>query len=115
MLEQVLYNLLNNAAIHTSADCNIEISATFQVDLLEFIIEDSGQGFTKMDSKDIFDKFSRTKDISTSGSGLGLSIVKGFTEALGGTVELNRNFKPGSQFIVSIPVKVTYQNTLISE
>jgi two-component system, OmpR family, sensor histidine kinase KdpD len=115
MLDQIIYNLLNNAAIHTEQGCTIEISATCHVDLLQIVIEDNGRGFTALDSKDIFDKFSRTKNPRTSGSGLGLSIVKGFTEALGGTVELNQSFKKGTQFVIAIPVKITYQNSLISE
>ncbi len=115
MLDQIIYNLLNNAAIHTEQHCKIGISASCHADLLQIVIEDNGKGFVSVDSKDIFDKFSRTKDPKTSGSGLGLSIVKGFTEALGGSVELNRSFKEGSQFIIAIPVKTTYQNSLLSE
>ncbi len=42
------------------------------------------------------------------GSGLGLSIVKGFTEALGGTVELKKSNSNGSTFIIFIPVKTTH-------
>jgi two-component system sensor histidine kinase KdpD len=115
MLDQVLYNLVNNAAIHTEPHCKIEISASSHADLLQFLIEDSGTGFTAIDSNDIFDKFSRTSSSSATGSGLGLSIVKGFTEAMGGTAELNRSFRSGTQFIISIPVQATYQNMLISE
>jgi two-component system, OmpR family, sensor histidine kinase KdpD len=115
MLDQIIYNLLNNAAIHTEQRCTIEISATCHADLLQILIEDNGRGFTALNTKDIFDKFSRTKNPGTSGSGLGLSIVKGFTEALGGTVELNHSFRAGTQFVIAIPVKTTYQNSLISE
>ena len=43
-----------------------------------------------------------------AGSGLGLSIVKGFTEALGGTVELDKSYKNGSRFLIAIPVKTSY-------
>ena len=57
----------------------------------------------------IFEKFSRNRNTNNSGSGLGLSIVKGFTEALGGTIEFQA-LDPGSRFIVSIPVKTTYVN-----
>ena len=46
MLEQVVYNLLNNAAIHTDRDCRIEIFATCHANILEIIIEDNGKGFT---------------------------------------------------------------------
>lgn len=107
MLEQVIYNLLNNAAIHTAAGCRIDIAATVHADVLEIIIEDSGNGFSETDPAAVFNKFSATSKSKTAGSGLGLSIVKGFTEALKGHVELNRSQYGGATFIVSIPVKTT--------
>jgi len=106
MLDQVIYNLLNNAAIHTDAGCRIDISVTCLADLLEIIIEDEGKGFTDIDIKDVFHKFSRIKHPVNQGSGLGLSIVKGFTEALKGMVELQKKNR-GSRFIISIPVKTS--------
>jgi two-component system sensor histidine kinase KdpD len=108
MLDQIIYNLLSNAAIHTESNSRIDISATCHVDLLEIIIEDEGNGFTDIDIKDVFHKFSRIKSLNTQeGSGLGLSIVKGFTEALKGTVELQKKNSGGSKFIISIPVKTS--------
>lgn len=105
MLDQIIYNLLNNAAIHTEPGCKIEIAAACHADMLEIIIEDNGKGFTDIKSKDIFNKFSRTKNPGASGSGLGLSIVKGFTEALGGTIELQRSNTTGAKFMITIPAK----------
>jgi two-component system sensor histidine kinase KdpD len=112
MLEQIIYNLLNNAAIHTEPTCRIDISATCHADLLQLIIEDNGKGLTDVDIKNAFHKFSRAKNPNTSGSGLGLSIVKGFTEALKGTVELQKLNPNGSRFILSIPVKTTYMKVV---
>jgi two-component system sensor histidine kinase KdpD len=105
MLEQIIYNLLNNATIHTEPRTRINISASCHADLLEITIEDNGQGFGNVDVKDVFKKFSRNKKSKTSGSGLGLSIVKGFTEALDGTVELTKGNEGGSRFSILIPVK----------
>lgn len=110
MLEQVIYNLLNNAAIHTPAKSRIDISASCHADLLQIIIEDDGPGFKDINIKDVFRKFSRSTKPSTSGSGLGLSIVKGFTEALGGIVELQKRPEGGSLFTLSIPVKTGFIN-----
>jgi two-component system sensor histidine kinase KdpD len=107
ILEQVVYNLLNNAASHTEANCKIDISASCYADLLQLIIEDDGKGFTAQEAKDVFNKFSRTKNLNASGSGLGLSIVKGFTESLGGSVELQKIHPTGSRFVIAIPVKTT--------
>jgi two-component system, OmpR family, sensor histidine kinase KdpD len=108
MLDQVIYNVLNNAAIHTEKTSKIDISASCHADLLEIIIEDNGKGFTEAEMKDAFHKFSRNKNQNTSGSGLGLSIVKGFTEALGGTVELEKAVPGGAKFTITIPVKTSH-------
>lgn len=110
MLEQVIYNLLHNAAIHTDPGSKIDISTACHTDLLEIVIEDNGKGFIDVDIKDVFDKFSRTKNLQTSGSGLGLSIVKGFIEALGGKVELEKANGSGARFTIIIPVKTTASN-----
>jgi two-component system sensor histidine kinase KdpD len=106
ILQQVLYNLLNNAAIHTHPDCRIEIAASCHADLLAFTIEDSGKGFGN--TKDVFYKFSRERLARPGASGLGLSIVKGFTEALHGTVELNESELGGARFTLVFPVKTSY-------
>jgi two-component system sensor histidine kinase KdpD len=115
MLEQVIYNLLINAAIHTAPSCNIAILASCHADILHIIIEDSGEGMAHVDMKDAFPKFSRTKNPKTSGSGLGLSIVKGFTEAIGGTVDLEKAKDGGARFIISIPVRTTHFTTIGNE
>lgn len=108
ILDQVIYNLLSNAAIHTAQKCTIDISVMCHADLLQIIITDTGAGFTGIDHKDVLYKFSRYKNRETGGSGLGLSIVKGFTEALGGTIELQKNIPSGTKFIISIPVKTNF-------
>ena len=108
LLEQVLYNLLNNAAIHTGVKCTIDVTASCHADLLEVLIEDSGTGFSKKEMQDVFNKFAPAKQKSTAGSGLGLSIVKGFTEALNGTVEVARGKAGGALFTIAIPVKTMY-------
>jgi two-component system sensor histidine kinase KdpD len=108
MLDQVIYNLLNNAAVHTESNSRIDISVTCPVDLLNIAIEDTGKGFTDVEAKDVFNKFSRSKDLKASSSGLGLSIVKGFTEAMSGSVELEKTNSNGSRFAISIPVKTSF-------
>jgi len=108
MLDQILYNLLNNAAVHTALHCRIDISVVCHADLLEVYVEDNGRGFLNVDTRDIFQKFSRSKSPKTSGSGLGLSIVKGFTEALGGSVELQKTNNELTRFAIAIPVKTSY-------
>lgn len=112
MLQQIIYNLLNNAALHTPVACKIEISATCPADVLEIIIEDDGPGFLDIKPNEVFNKFSRDHKASGAGSGLGLSIVKGFTEALSGTVLLERGTNGGARFMIALPVKTTSFQTI---
>lgn len=110
ILQQILYNLLNNAALHTPAASRIEISVVCHTDVLEFIIEDSGNGFRDSNPATVFSKHSREQQSASGGAGLGLSIVKGFTDALGGTVELGRGLLGGAKFSLAFPVKTSYPN-----
>ncbi|HEX6913891.1 MAG TPA: ATP-binding protein [Chitinophagaceae bacterium] len=110
MLEQVVYNLLNNAVIHTPEGSSVEVVVNCPVDLLSISISDDGPGFRDIDVKDIFHKFSRNRRAGTTGSGLGLSIVKGFTEALGGSVEARNRPEGGARFNITIPVKTISLN-----
>lgn len=107
MLDQVLFNLLNNAARHTQPHCQISLQASCYGSLLEFEVKDTGQGFGDMDPEEVFSKFSRQNKGSARVSGLGLSIVKGFTEALGGEVSLQKDQRNGSHFRLTFPVQTS--------
>lgn len=108
MLEQVVYNLLNNAAIHTSPAAKIDITVMCHADLLQIEIEDTGEGFQDVAVNDVFHKFSRDRMKDNNGHGLGLSIVKGFTEALGGTVDVQNKKSGGALFRIYLPVKTSH-------
>jgi two-component system, OmpR family, sensor histidine kinase KdpD len=110
MLEQVIYNLLNNAAIHTDPAATIEITVMCHTDLLHITVEDTGEGFKNVNPEEVFHKFSRQGQQKETGSGLGLSIAKGFTEALGGTIHLE-NKKSGAMFTIYLPVKASLTKT----
>lgn len=112
MLEQILYNLLNNAAIYTPADCSIEISASNYADLLQIIVEDNGPGFPEDEIKNVFDKFYRLKNSAAGGTGLGLSIVKGFVEAQKGSISLENVDTGGARFTISIKADTSYLKTI---
>jgi two-component system sensor histidine kinase KdpD len=103
MLEQVLYNVVNNAAIHTTAGSKIDVYARDHADILQLVVEDNGSGFPTEEIANVFDKFYRLKNTNASGTGLGLSIVKGFTEALGGSVKLENIHGGGAKFSIEIP------------
>lgn len=108
MLEQIIYNLLNNAATYTKPDCCVEISALNYADVLQIIVEDNGPGFPKEEIKKVFDKFYRLKNSGAGGTGLGLSIVKGFVEAQGGSVTLENVDTGGARFTIDIKAETSY-------
>ncbi len=115
MLEQIIYNLLNNATQYTPADTKIDVIAMGYADVLQIIIEDNGNGFPEDEIKNVFHKFYRLKGAQAGGTGLGLSIVKGYAEAMGGTVRLENIRPKGARFTIEIPAKTSYLKNLKNE
>lgn len=115
MLEQVLYNLVNNSVLHTKPGSVIDIIAACYADILQITIEDDGPGFPENEIDKVFDKFYRLKRSATGGTGLGLSIVKGFTEAMGGSIELKNKSTGGASFTLRIPGETSYLQNLKNE
>ena len=111
MLEQILFNLLSNAVIHTPEHSKIMVSCTYHNNMLECRVEDSGKGFPMEEQSRVFDRFYRIAGTKGTGTGLGLSIVKGFTEAMGGEVMLTDSSSGGALFIVKLPAAATANNT----
>ena len=108
-LRQILRNLIDNALKFTSQG-SITISARLREDnqQVEFQVADSGVGIPKEHLPYIFDKFHQVDSSETrlfGGVGMGLYIVKKFTELLGGKVDVESEPGKGSVFIVKIPVE----------
>jgi two-component system sensor histidine kinase KdpD len=112
MLEQILYNLLNNAVQYSPEQSTINITAASYADVLSITIEDNGPGFPDDEIKKVFDKFYRLKNSRTGGTGLGLSIVKGFAEAINGKVKLENMAAGGARFSVEIGAETSYLKNL---
>jgi two-component system sensor histidine kinase KdpD len=110
MLEQIIYNLVNNACLYTKDNSIINISAINHADILQLIVEDDGEGFPAQEIENVFDKFYRLENSRTGGTGLGLSIVKGFTEVLKGNVILENVPTGGSRFTIEIPCEISNLN-----
>lgn len=89
MLEQVFYNVLENAARYSPAGSQITISAAADTSgRIVIRIADEGEGIPTFDLERVFERFYRSRSVAASeGSGLGLSIARGFTEAFGGSIE----------------------------
>jgi len=103
LLEQIIYNLLNNACLYTKPNSCINITATNYANILQLIIEDNGDGFPNDEIANVFDKFYRLKNTKAGGTGLGLSIAKGFTEVMKGNISLQNIPTGGARFTIEIP------------
>jgi len=107
LFDQVLFNLLDNAAKYSAADSRIDIRATRDGELVEIEVVDEGPGIPPADFERIFDKFYRVQaqDRRRAGTGLGLAICRGFVEALGGwIVARNRRDRSGAVLTIRMPV-----------
>ena len=103
LAQHALANLLLNAANHTPANTPIEVSAQLANDQLVLSVADRGSGIPPEWLPRIFDKFFRAPTAPTGGSGLGLTIVKGFVEAHGGTITATNRPGGGVMFTLNFP------------
>ena len=112
LFEQVLFNLLDNAAKYAPAGSLVTISAWQTNGQVCLRIIDEGPGIPPADLEQVFDKFYRVggADRRRAGTGLGLAICRGFVEAMHGTIEAaNRGDRPGAIFTIALPVPAATQ------
>ena len=99
LMDQVLVNLLDNAAKYTPAGSTIEIGASRHRFSIVISVRDDGPGLPPADLDRIFDKFYRVRenaDRARAGTGLGLAICRGFVLAMGGRIHArNRSDEDG--------------------
>ncbi len=103
LMQHALANLLVNAAVHTPPGSAIEVQARLADGSLFLSVADRGPGISPELMPRIFDKFSRAPDAPTGGSGLGLTIAKGFIEAQGGTIAVENRPGGGALFSLRLP------------
>ena len=105
-LEQVVVNLLTNAAKYTDEAGHIWLTVLKEDNKCVLRIRDTGVGITADLLPCIFDLFTqadRSLDRSQGGLGIGLALVQRLTELHNGTVEVLSTLKQGSEFIVRLP------------
>ena len=109
-VERICYNLLSNALKYTSEGGSITIKAKSTDETVEICIKDTGKGIAKEDIKHIFDRFYQVKNSNKDGTGIGLAIVKAFTELQGGTAKVESEVGEGSEFTITLPKRVAGDN-----
>ena len=110
-LEQVVVNLLTNAAKYTEEGGHIWLSVQQEDDLMILRVRDTGIGIASELLPHVFDLFTqaeRSLDRSEGGLGIGLCLVKRLVELHKGTVEVHSIIGQETEFVVRLPVMLTF-------
>jgi two-component system, OmpR family, sensor histidine kinase KdpD len=102
-IDQVVANLLENACLHTPRGTAITLQATVQSGSVRVEVVDSGPGVPAAERERLFQPFERGQT-RAPGSGLGLTIARGFVEAHGGRLWLEDGPQAGARFVFTLPV-----------
>ena len=105
LLEQLLFNLLENAIKYTPADSRVSIVARRSRDAIELLVADDGPGFpADIDPASLFNKFQRGRTEGAQGGvGLGLAICRAIALAHDGEIRAERIPAGGALFVVTLP------------
>jgi two-component system sensor histidine kinase KdpD len=107
LLDTVLANLVENAITHAGKDAPVRVRGLTHDARVEIVVEDGGEGVPDEMLPRLFGKFYRVPGRaagSRPGLGIGLSIVRGFVEAMGGNVTAERSDLGGLAIRVSLPI-----------
>jgi len=107
LFEQVLFNLLDNAAKYSPDDTNIAIRSRRDGNWVVLDVCDEGEGIPPDEVEHVFDKFYRVQkgDHVRPGTGLGLAISRGFIEAMHGRILAgNRGDRRGAVLTIRLPI-----------
>ncbi|MBN1105811.1 MAG: response regulator [Deltaproteobacteria bacterium] len=105
-IEKVIGNLISNAINYSPDGGKVSVRARSQGDLVEIAVADTGVGIAPEELPKIFDRFYRVKHPKTrhvTGTGLGLSLVKGIVECYQGKIEVESSPGRGSTFRILLP------------
>ncbi len=113
IIERIMLNLISNALKWTTTGDKIFVKLRNAEDKVFIHVEDTGVGIPEEKQKMIFERFKQVDKSFTrksEGSGIGLSLVKLFVEALGGNVSVRSKVNKGSEFIVELNVNIVKDN-----
>jgi len=107
-MEQVIANLVENAAKYGPATVQIRVTAALAADELELGVEDDGPGIPEEDFEHVFDKFyraRRTEQSGVPGTGLGLAICRAIVDAHHGRIWAENRSQGGARLVVRLPIQ----------
>jgi two-component system sensor histidine kinase KdpD len=107
LLEQLVFNLLDNAHKYSPAENPTAVSVAEEKDQIVLRIEDEGPGIAQDELERVFEKFYRVKggDGRSPGTGLGLAICRGIANAMGGSIQAESPVSKGhgTRIVVRFP------------
>jgi two-component system sensor histidine kinase KdpD len=104
LLERVVANVVDNALRHGHGKEPVSVRGSTYAEYVELRIVDHGHGLRKRAADSAFAPFQRLGDrVATPGIGLGLSVAKGFTEAMGGTIKAEDTPGGGLTMVIALP------------
>ena len=109
-IKQIFLNLIENAIKYTPSNGKVRVIVASNEKDIIIEVKDNGIGIPKEDINRIFERFyrvdkARSRDVG--GTGLGLAITKHIVKSLNGKIEVKSELNKGSEFIVTIPKKIS--------
>ena len=104
LIRHVLINLFSNAMKYSPPESTITVSVVFEEDTVEINIKDEGIGIPANEQEHLFERFFRARNAENiQGTGIGLHIVKQYTELMGGEVSFKSKENKGTTFTMRFP------------
>lgn len=108
MINQVIYNLIDNAVKFTNEGGYIEVAVKSDAEKMIFSVKNSGKGISREEASKVFERFYKTdksRSYDVKGAGLGLYIVKTIIDMHGGQITVNSKPEEYTQFVFWLPLK----------
>ncbi|WP_240409999.1 sensor histidine kinase [Flavisolibacter nicotianae] len=106
LLKNILINLLSNALKFSEENATVDVESRVDGEMATILVRDKGIGISPEDQDHLFSSFFRGKNaLNIQGTGLGLHIVKRYTELIGGTINLQSALGHGTTVTITIPIK----------
>lgn len=108
-LDKILYNLVSNAAKYVREDGYIQVTLSYRDEAKDHIrisVKDNGEGISNEDQQSLFKRFyeGNHRRHNTTGTGIGLSLVKDLVNLYHGTIQVESEIGKGTKFMVILPI-----------
>ena len=113
-LEKILNNLISNAIKYSPNNSRILLKANLEEGILKIEVQDNGKGIHPDEREKIFNRFYQSNIITAvegGGTGVGLALSRELAELFGGTLNVESELQQGSNFILTMPVKILEQRS----